>query len=162
VTRSTPSPTEGAIELERRIAARPETVFAYFTDPERYMRWQGVDAELDPRPGGVYRVTVTGRSRTVASGVFVEVDPPKRIVFTWGWEPRGGLPDGMNEVPPGTSTVEVDLVADGDGTVLRMRHSGLPTEEACRFHQVGWDGSLDRLVVAAAGGDPGHDPLFDL
>jgi uncharacterized protein YndB with AHSA1/START domain len=153
---------EGVIELERRIAARPETVFSYFTDPERYRRWQGVDAELDPRPGGLFRVTMTGRSRTVARGVYVEVEPPTRLVFTWGWEPIDGAPDGMTGVLPGTSTVEVELVADGDATILRMRHSGLPTDAACQFHTAGWDLTLDRLVVAAAGGDPGPYVLADL
>lgn len=148
-------PDEGSIELERRIAARPETVFSYFTDPERFTRWQGVDAQLDPHPGGVFAVTVTGRSRVVARGVFVEVDPPTRLVFTWGWEPTEGQPEGMTAVPPGTSTVEVVLVPDGDDTILRLRHSGLPTDAARRFHTDGWDYMLDRLVVAATGGDAG-------
>ena len=155
-------PTEGVIELERRIAARPETVFSFFTDAERYMQWQGVDAELDARPGGVFRVTVTGRSHMVAKGQFVEVDPPTRIVFTWGWEPIDALPSGMREVAPGTSTVEVVLVPDGDATVLRMRHSGLPTAAACDRHTDGWGVSLGRLVAVAAGEDPGEDPLAGL
>src|SRR6266511_3381275 len=73
--------TEGVIEVERRIAARPETVFSYFTDPERYRLWQGIDAELDPRPGGVFRVRMRRHARTIASGVFVEVEPPVRLVF---------------------------------------------------------------------------------
>jgi uncharacterized protein YndB with AHSA1/START domain len=150
--------TEGIIELERHIAARRETVFSYFTDPDRYRLWQGVDAELDPRPGGIFRVTMTGRSRTVARGVFVEIDEPKRVVFTWGWEQIDGLPDGMH-LQPGTSTVEVDLVADGDETILRMRHSGLPTDAACQFHTHGWSMTLDRLVLVAEGSDPGPYPL---
>lgn len=152
---------EGVIELERRVAARPETVFSYFTDPERYRMWQGVDAELDPRPGGIFRVTQTGRSRVVARGEFVEVEPPRRLVFTWGWEQVEGLPEGMAGLEPGTSTVEVDLVPDGDGTILRLRHSGLPSEACCRVHTAGWDVTLDRLVVAGAGGDPGVNPFAD-
>lgn len=150
------------VVIERRIAARPETVFFYFTDPERYRLWQGVDAELDPRAGGVFRVTMTGRSRSVTSGVFVEIDPPSRIVFTWGWEQRDGLPEGMQGVPPGASTVEVELEADGDGTVLRLRHADLSTDEACRFHRSGWDLTLDRLAIVATGGDPGPSPLDEL
>jgi uncharacterized protein YndB with AHSA1/START domain len=165
---------QGVIEFERRIAARPETVFSYFTDPERYRLWQGVDAELDPRPGGTFRVTMTGRSRAVARGVYVVVEPPKRVVYTWGWEPIDvipeggsldqfdGLAEGFSGVPPGTSTVEVDLIADGDGTRLRVRHTGLPTDAACRFHTQGWKMTLPRLVVVAAGGDPGPDPLAGL
>jgi uncharacterized protein YndB with AHSA1/START domain len=154
---------QGVVELERRIAARPETVFAYLTDPERYRLWMGVDAELDPRPGGAFRVPITGRSRTVhVRGEYVEVKPPKRIVFTWGWEQIDGLPLGADGVSPGTSTVEIDLAADGDTTVLRLRHTGLPTDAACQFHTWGWNVTLDRVVVAAEGGDPGPYALIDL
>ena len=150
------------IEVERRIAAKPETVFAYFTDPERFVMWQGADAELDPRPGGVFRVTVTGKSRVVARGRYVEVDPPRRIVFTWGWEQIDGLPEGMDGLLPGTSTVEVDLLADGDATILHLRQTGLRTDPERQIHIRGWDQTLDRLVVVAGGGDPGPDPLAEL
>jgi uncharacterized protein YndB with AHSA1/START domain len=134
-------------------------VVSFFTDPERYRLWQGVEAELDPRPGGIFRVTMTGRSRTVARGVYVEVKPPTRLVFTWGWEQGGDLPEGMHGLHPGTSTVEVVLVAHGDGPMVRVRHSGLPGDAACRFHTSGWDLTVDRLVIVAAGGDPGPSPL---
>ena len=150
------------IEVERVIHARPETVFAYFTDPERFILWQGVDAQLDPRPGGQFRVTVTGRSRVVASGRYVEVDPPNRIVFTWGWEQIDGLPDGMNGLLPGTSTVEVTLAATDGGTILRLRQTGLRTDPEREVHIRGWEQTLKRLVVVAAGGDPGPDPLAEL
>jgi uncharacterized protein YndB with AHSA1/START domain len=166
--------TEGVIEVERRIAAQPETVFSYFTDPDRFRLWQGVDAELDPRPGGMFRVKMTGRSGTVVRGVYEEVEPPTRVVFTWGWEPLDrlpegvdltqvpGLPDGFTGVPPGTSTVEVDLVADGAATILRIRHSGLPTEAARGFHAWGWEKTVPRLVAVASGKDPGPNPMADL
>ena len=149
----------GVVEIERRIEARPEIVFSYFTDPDRYRLWQGVDAELDPRPGGIFRVTVTGRSGQTARGRFVEVEPPRRLVFTWGWEHAEGLPDDPDGVwlGPGASTVEVTFTAEGDATILRLRHSGLPTDASCRFHTFGWEHGLERLVVVAAGGDPGPD-----
>jgi uncharacterized protein YndB with AHSA1/START domain len=66
-----------------RIAARPETVFAFLTDPDKVTRWKGTAAELDPRPGGIYRVSGMGGS--TALGEFVAVEPPTRVVFTWGW-----------------------------------------------------------------------------
>jgi uncharacterized protein YndB with AHSA1/START domain len=150
------------VELERRIAARPETVFRYFTDPARYRLWQGVDAELDARPGGLFRVEMTGQTHVFARGEFVEVRPPERIVFTWGWERLKGLPDEMESVPPGSSTVEVTLTPDGDGTILRLRHSGLPTAPAGIFHTDGWTMSFERLVVVAEGRDPGPNPFEKL
>lgn len=135
------------LELERHIAARPEVVFSYLTDPVRYVQWMGTDAELDARPGGVYRVSVP--QGQVAAGKFVEVDPPRRIVFTWGWE-------GDGAVPPGSTRVEITLEADGAGTLVRLVHSGLP-DDAVGLHRQGWDRYADRLVVAGAGGDPGPD-----
>jgi uncharacterized protein YndB with AHSA1/START domain len=150
------------VQLERRIAARPETVFSFFTNPDRFIRWQGVEAELDPRPGGVFRVRVTGKSGMVASGAFVEVEPPHRLVFTWGWEPVDGHHPGLTEVGPGTSTVEIVLIADGEGTILRLRHTGLPTDDAGSFHRDGWGMMLDRLALVATGGEPGPYELAEL
>ena len=56
----------GVIEREIRIAAPPDVIFGFFTDPEKMIRWKGTTAELDPRPGGIYRVNVTGREITEA------------------------------------------------------------------------------------------------
>ena len=76
------SPQADAVECEVRIAARPETVFSFFTDPDRMIQWKGIEATLDARPGGVYRVNINGRD--VARGEYLEVTPHSRIVFTWG------------------------------------------------------------------------------
>jgi uncharacterized protein YndB with AHSA1/START domain len=132
-----------------RIAARPETIFRFFTDPTRMVEWKGTHAILDPRPGGAYRVNITGRH--IARGEFVEIVPYSRIVFTWGWEEDG------SPVPPGSSTVEVVLIPDGDGTIVRLTHRGLPAE-ARESHSHGWDHYLARLAFAAAGQNPGPDP----
>ena len=78
---------ETAVVRELTIAARPETVWEFLVDPDKATRWMGIEATLDPQPGGGYRVTVLPGN--VASGSFVEVDPPRRLVFTWGWEPGG-------------------------------------------------------------------------
>jgi uncharacterized protein YndB with AHSA1/START domain len=155
------TPRTDTLEVERRIAARPETVFSFFVDPERYRKWQGIEAMLDPRPGGAFRVTMTGRSRTKMIGEFVEIDPPNRLVFTWGWEQFDGMPDGM-VVPPGSTTVEVTLTEDHGETILRLRHSGLPGDSARQFHSVGWNTTMDRLVVVAEGGDPGPYPFQEI
>jgi uncharacterized protein YndB with AHSA1/START domain len=136
-------------ELEVRIQARPETVFEFFTDPEKMSRWKGSSAELDPRPGSTYRVGGIAGGATVV-GEFVELDPPNHLVFTWGWE---GDPD----VPPGSSTVEVTLTPDGEFTILRLVHRDLPEEHRAE-HDGGWKHFLPRLATAAAGGDPGSGP----
>ncbi len=141
-----PSGTK-TVEHEVRIEARPETVFAYFTDPARMVRWMGRDATLDPRPGGVCRLSM---SAAVISGEFVEVVPYSRVVFTWGWE------GDVFGVPPASTRVEVSLVPDGEGTVVRIAHHQLP-EVAAAVHKAGWEHYAERLTLAAAGGDPGAD-----
>jgi uncharacterized protein YndB with AHSA1/START domain len=139
-----------AIEREVRIDASPETVFEFFTDPEKMVRWKGGAATLDPRPGGIYRVEIS--SQVIARGEYVAVEPPERIVFTWGWEGDDA------QTPPGSSSVEVTLTPDGDGTIVRLVHTGLPTPESVEQHGHGWTMYLDRLAIAASGGDPGPDP----
>jgi len=89
----------------------------------------GIGAELDPTPGGIFRLDVDGVHH--AAGRFVAVEPPHRVVFTWGWE-------GSPEVAPGSTTVEITLVPDGGGTLLRLRHTDLPTEEQRASHRGGW------------------------
>jgi len=145
--------TEGTIEREIRIEASPEAVFAYFTDPAKMRRWMGLDAKLDPVPGGVFRVDINGRD--VARGEFVEVTAPARVVFTWGWEADG------HAIPPGSTTVEATLTADRNGTLVRVVHRGLPGEEAVAGHAEGWDHFLPRLVDAGSGRDPGPDSWAD-
>jgi uncharacterized protein YndB with AHSA1/START domain len=137
------------IEREIRIAASPETVFDYFVDPDKMVEWKGRKAELDPRPGGLYRVDINDQA--VVRGEYVEIDTPSRVVFTWGWEGTS------NPVPPGSSRVEISLQPDGDGTLVRLRHLDLPEAER-EIHGHGWDHYLSRLAQAAAGKDPGSDP----
>jgi uncharacterized protein YndB with AHSA1/START domain len=146
--------TTEALEVrkELEIAASPETVWAFLVDPARSELWWGRAVTLDPRPGGALRIEVTPRS--IASGKVVEADPPHRLVFTWGWEAGGGGPD----VPPGSTTVEIDLEPGPGGTRLSLVHRDLPNAEAAERHGHGWDHYLGRLGVAAAGGDPGPDP----
>jgi uncharacterized protein YndB with AHSA1/START domain len=135
--------------VERRIKARPEVVCSFFTDPDRWLSWQGVEAEIDPRPGGVFRMNVRGDGW--AAGRFLTVDPPYHIAFSWGWEGDG------SPVPPGSSIVDVTMEIDGeDGTLLRLVHTGLPLP-LVGLHRDGWNHYLDRLRVRAAGGDPGPD-----
>jgi uncharacterized protein YndB with AHSA1/START domain len=90
----------------------------------------------------------------VAVGEIVECDPPRRLVYTWGWE-------GDENVPPGSTTVEYELVPEGDGTRLLFAHRDLPTPESATSHTTGWDHYLPRLAAAASGNDPGRDPWLE-
>lgn len=136
------------IVLEQRIQATPADVYAYLTDEAKWKRWQGSDATLDPRVGGVFSVLMANGLN--ARGEFVELVPDRRVVFTWGWI-------GNENLPPGSSTVEIELRADGDATILVLKHGSLPDEEL-RQQRMGWTHYLPRLAVTAAGGEPGEDP----
>jgi uncharacterized protein YndB with AHSA1/START domain len=142
-----------SVERELAIAARPETVWEFLVDPEKAVRWMGTSARFDLRPGGEYRVEVIPGN--IAAGTFVEIDPPHRLVYTWGWE------EGASTVAAGSTTIEFELVADGEGTLLRFSHRDLPSADAATSHAQGWDHYLARLQVAAAGGDPGADPWLE-
>jgi uncharacterized protein YndB with AHSA1/START domain len=137
-------------ELVREIMidATPETIWPFLTEPGKHIEWDGTVAELDPRPGGVYRVLVQGEHQS--AGEYVEVDPMKRVLFTFGWEQEG------HPIPPGSTTVEITLQPDGDKTRLRLVHRGLP-DDASENHGRGWAHYLQRLAVRAGGGDPGPD-----
>jgi uncharacterized protein YndB with AHSA1/START domain len=87
----------------------------------------------------------------VVEGAFVAIEPDARVVVSWGWQ-------GHPRMPAGTTTVEFELVADGSGTILRLTHRGLPSEDVA-IHRQGWDVFLPRLGVAASGGDPGPNPI---
>ncbi len=142
-----------SVEREVAIAASPETIWELLVDPEKATRWMGEKATFEPRPGGLYRCEVIPGH--TARGEFVELDPPRRLVYTWGWEPGE---DGANSVPPGSTTIEIVLVPDGDVTTLRFIHSGLPSTEAAESHAHGWDHYVERLAIVARGDDPGPDP----
>ncbi len=142
---------ERTIERVVRIAAPPEVVFGFLIDPALISHWMGIDADLDPRPGGIYRCAMV-RPGIFARGEFVEVEPPHRLVFTWGWEGSDRL------LPPGSTRVEFTLRRDRDQTVLTLRHSGLPAGHDA-FHEFGWGHYLPRLATVAAGRDPGPDRL---
>ena len=137
------------IERELRIEARPETVFAFLTQPAKMVRWMGLRAKLDPRPGGIYQVDTNGKD--IVQGEYVEVVPYSRVVMTFGWR-------GENSpIPPGSSRLEFVLTPEGEGTLLRFRHSGI-TPSTYEGHDVGWDHYLPRLVSVSAGRDAGPDP----
>ncbi len=137
------------VDVEVRVAAKPETIFPFLIDAAKVSQWFGSSAELEPRPGGIYRVVINNSA--VARGEVVEIEPNKRIVFTFGWEGEG------NPVPAGSSRVEISLEPDGDGTIVRLRHTGLPVETA-NDHRGGWQLYAGRLKDVVEGRHPGRDP----
>ncbi len=136
------------IRVERRIDAPPSAVYRYLTESELWSRWQGESADLDPVPGGRFQVRM-GEDQVV-EGTFVAVEPGTRVVITWGWR-------GHPRMPPGTTTVEFELVADGPGTIVRLTHRGIPIDDL-PLHRQGWAVFLPRLATAVTGGDPGPNP----
>jgi uncharacterized protein YndB with AHSA1/START domain len=139
------------VRRETQIAAPPATVFAFLTDPEKIISWMSAEATTEAYPGGLYLLKGVGADHArVARGAFREVVPVHRLAYTFGWE-------GGQEVPPGSSLIEIDLIERNGGTLLRMTHSGLPNEAQCANHNKGWAHYLDRLTIAAGGRNPGID-----
>ena len=135
------------VRRETHIAAPPAAVFALLTDPEKILSWMGTDAKTELHPGGLYLVGVNGRN---ARGAFREVVPVHRLAYSFGW-------DGSEIVPPGSSLVEIDLIEQPDGTLLRLTHTGLPNADQCAGHAEGWAHYLGRLAEVAAGRTPPPD-----
>lgn len=140
---STTAATKPSLTLKRRINAPPAKVFDAWTDPQKVMRWMGpegvvgVNCEADPRVGGRYRWIMRspdGETHDV-SGVYREVVPNEKLVFTWAWK----------STPERKSLVTITLKPDGDGTLLTLTHEQFFDEDARDRHQHGWTGSLDKL-----------------
>ena len=134
---------------QTRARAPVETVYSLWVEPEKLLRWMGVSADLDPRPGGTFRINVTGRD--VAVGEYTAVEAGSRLAFTWGWEAPG------HPIPPGSSSVEVTFTQEGEITIVRVAHSGLPASEKMNT-AYGWQHYLTRLGMAAIGRESGPDP----
>lgn len=128
----------GEYTTELTIAATPAEVFRYLTDADAMIEWMGRRATLEPVAGGRFEVDIEGAP---VRGEYLEVDPPNRLVFSWGG-------DGNDVIPPGSTRVEITLVANAQGTLLRLVHSDLPEEQVER-HEQGWMHFLGRLRSAA-------------
>ena len=139
-----------AFSTEVDLPAPPEEVFRHLTDPAAMIRWLGQHATLEPVPGGAFNVDING---VPVRGRYLEVDPPRRILVSWGVA-------GNGDMPPGATEVEFTLTSIPAGTRLRLVHRGL-AEDQREIHAAGWQHFLARLTRAAAGNDPGPDPWLD-
>ncbi len=132
-----------SLTMKRRLKAAPAEIWRAWTDPRLLTRWFGpenvetIEAELDPRVGGVYRIVMlenTGERHQV-SGSYQEVVENERLVFSWSWV----------TTPERVSRVSVTLKPDGDETILTLLHEKLFDAQAVKGHIHGWTGSLVKL-----------------
>jgi uncharacterized protein YndB with AHSA1/START domain len=129
------------IVVTRHVAATPEVVYSYLTESAKWARWQGAEAAIEARPGGIFVMRMPDGA--TARGQFVELVPGERVVFTWGWVDHPG-------VPPGSSTVEIEISDEDGGSRVTLTHRDLPDEEVAT-HTRGWERYLPRLAAVARG-----------
>jgi uncharacterized protein YndB with AHSA1/START domain len=129
------------------IEAAPEEVFDHFVRPELLVRWMGDVARLEASDGGVFSVDING---VLIRGHFVRIERPSLIEVAWGEA-------GNEAMPPGATRLRVTFEARGSMTRVELEHTGLTPTEAAK-HALGWPHFVERLGIAAAGGDPGPDP----
>jgi uncharacterized protein YndB with AHSA1/START domain len=133
-----------SLTLKRRLNAAPEKVYAAWADPEKLVRWFGpasvkegsVKADIDLRVGGHYRISfTTGDDYHEVGGVYREVVPNERLVFSWAW----------HSTPERESLVTVSLKPDGSGTLLTFHHEQFADATARDNHERGWNELLAKL-----------------
>jgi uncharacterized protein YndB with AHSA1/START domain len=132
-----------SLTIRRRLKAPPARVWSAWTEPDKLVQWFGpdggpvVEATADVRVGGGFHVafhTLDGERHDVR-GVYREVAPLERLVFTWAWR----------TTPERESLVTVGLRPDGEVTVLTLTHEQFFDEAARDGHRTGWTGALDKL-----------------
>lgn len=131
--------------VTRLIPAPREAVFRAWTEPEQIREWScppgGTirESQVDLVPGGAYRLLIEAEEGTLhaAYGVYREIHPPERLVYTWDWEEEASA--------VGETLVTVEFAADGASTEVTVSHEGFPAAEAAEGHRLGWTWSLERL-----------------
>ncbi len=138
------------LELRRTFPAPREQVFQAWTQPELVKKWFGpkgypcLEAELDLRVGGRYRITLAGlEGKHILGGEYVEISSPERLVFTLKWE-------HMPEDSPET-LVTVEFLPKGDGTEIVLTHERLPAADVRDSYGQGWASSFDCLAEVLTG-----------
>jgi uncharacterized protein YndB with AHSA1/START domain len=137
------------VQIRRRVKAAAEQIFDLWTKPDLMVRWMSpfpgaVDckASCDLRPGGAFSLAMASAdSRRDVSGTYVEIDRPRKLVFTW----IGPLTNNVNTL------VTVEFIPHGDDeTDLVLTHERLPTPAIHDGHTRGWGTILDHLVDLVA------------
>ncbi len=152
----THSPSTVSLTVTKQYTLSPEEVFRAWTQPEALKRWFAPSpdfstplVEVDLRVGGSYRIHMkdpSGALHTVG-GVYQEIQPPSRLVFTWSWEP-GGPCGGNSDDPSPETLVTIEFRAISGGTELTLVHERFPTEDLRNKHHEGWTGCLQGLENA--------------
>jgi uncharacterized protein YndB with AHSA1/START domain len=142
------------LRMERTYRAPAQAVFDAWTSPEVLRRWFHAEhdwettvAEVDLRVGGTVRVVMRDPAADAeygGGGIYTEVDPPRRLAFTWLWD------DNSTRM-----LIEIDFEESGGATTVRFTHSGLWDEEAVRAHEGGWTRAFESLARALEGGSAG-------
>jgi uncharacterized protein YndB with AHSA1/START domain len=147
---STQTKDDTTLRLERIIAASPERLFALWTEPEELVKWWGPEGfttpkhAIDVRPGGRWRTTMRrpdGTDHTV-SGIYRAIEPPRRLVFTWGWDDDAGMRGHETEV-----TVTFEPVTGGTRMVLTQQ--AFADADSRDRHEHGWSSSFVCLAREA-------------
>ncbi len=131
------------LRYEIEIEADPEVIYRHLTEREGLLRWIASDAVADPVPGGA--LCWTHHNGAVMEGRFVELEPPTRVVFRYGWR------DDLMGVPPESTTVEILLNHRGHRTVVTLIHRDLPPA-AAPDHRRGWVHFLGQLADCLVNG----------
>jgi uncharacterized protein YndB with AHSA1/START domain len=135
------SPT---LRMERTFDAPAQRVFDAWTSPEVLRRWWHAEhdwettlAEVDLRVGGAVRIVMRDPAKDAeygGGGQYLEIDPPRRLVFTWYWDGNATR-----------QVIEVDFEESDGATTVRFTHRDLWDEEAVRDHEDGWSNCFDNL-----------------
>ena len=148
--------TETKLTIRRTVAAPRDLVFRAWTEPERLKQWWGVDeafsapiAEVDLRVGGVYRLGMLAPGETnpfVVGGVYKEVNPPEKLVYTWVWEGAESAADAAHTAGFQEMLVTVEFHDLGGSTEVVLTHEFFPDQHAKEEHNQGWIGCLGQLA----------------
>ncbi len=151
---------EFTLQIRRTFAAPREKVFAAWAQREQLEQWMCKDAsshtvihhEQDIRTGGRYLLEVRDPAKNEVywgQGIYVEVKPPEKIVFTWSW--TKDKPDGAQLHPDSMETqVTVEFFARGNSTELVLTHAAFGSAKDRDEHNQGWNGCFDVLATVLA------------